>query len=98
MNKKKKLSLTAPERETIVLFDDESNECQIYTCSRPIMTKLDRLCKSQPDNYKLTKQDSQSKTYLTDKRLISFRAERQKRELTDEQKKAFADRMKKASG
>jgi hypothetical protein len=82
-------NMKAVERETIISFDDASDECQIYTCSRPVMTKLDRLCKSQPDNYKL------SKTYTTNKGLISFRADKQKREMTEEQKKAQSDRMKK---
>lgn len=99
MSEKKRLSLTKEEQETIILFDNSCNEAQVYTCSSSIMTRLDKLCKSHPDNYKLTKQDTQSKTYLlADKRLISFRAERSKRELTDEQKKAFAERMKNASG
>jgi hypothetical protein len=92
----KKASLTAPERETIITFDDEGNECQIYTCSRPVMTKLDKLCKSSPEHYKLKKRDEYSKTYTTDKRLLSFRSERQKRTLTEEQRRANIERLKKA--
>lgn len=95
---KRKLSLSAEERETIVLFDDSGQRCQIYTCSRPVMTKLDKLCKSNPKSYQLEKQDECSKTYITDKRLISFRAEVQKRIMTEDQKQAAAERMKKMRG
>jgi len=95
MNEQRKPSLSASERETIVLFDDESNECTIYSCSRPIMTKLDRLCKSNPDNYKLEKKDAYSRTYITDKRLISFRTP-SKSKMTEEQKKARVENLKKA--
>ncbi len=55
-----KLSLSAEERETIIIFDDSSSECEIYTCSRPIMTKLDKLCKVNPKNYRLIKHDPNS--------------------------------------
>ena len=89
----KKRSLSAEERETIILFNDSSNECQIYTCSRPIMTKLDKLCEKSAKNYKLVKQDEYSKTYKTDKRLISFRTERASRVMTDEQKEAVTRRL-----
>jgi hypothetical protein len=67
------MSLTADERETVILFSDESDVATIYTCARPIMTKLDKLCKSNPDTYKMIKEDSTSKTYTTKKNLISFR-------------------------
>jgi hypothetical protein len=53
MSDQKKFPLTAPERETIILFSDEDNSCIVYTCSRPIMTKLDKLCRSNPESYKL---------------------------------------------
>jgi hypothetical protein len=96
MSEERKFSLSAEERETIITFDDSSNECEIYTCSRPMMTKLDRLCKDNPKNYKLVKKDAYSKTYHTSKRFISFRSGAVKRELTEEQKAKAAERLKKA--
>ncbi|PKM84573.1 MAG: hypothetical protein CVU86_06395 [Firmicutes bacterium HGW-Firmicutes-11] len=95
MDEQRKLSLTAAERETIVLFNDSSNECIVYTCSRPVMTKLDKLCKSNPKTWRLKEKDKESKTYLTEKNLISFRADKVKMELTDEQRKKMSDRAKK---
>jgi hypothetical protein len=90
-----KLSLSAEERETIILFDDSSNECEIYTCSRPVMTKLDKLCKENPMNYKLIKHDANSKTYHTSKKYISFRSGTVKRELTEEERQNLSDNAKK---
>lgn len=58
------------------------------------ITKLDRLCKESPDMYSLIQDTGRGKKYLLkDKTLISFRAK--KRELTDEQKKQAAERMRK---
>ena len=90
----KKFSLSAEERETIIRFDDGSKECDIYTCSRPIMTKLDKLCKEKPHNYKLINDDGYSKESITNKGFISFRSGRVNRELTDEQREAASKRMK----
>lgn len=88
--------LTKEERETIILFDESSSSCSIYTCSRPIMTKLDKFCLKHPDTYQLKCADEASKTYITDKTLISFRSGVEKRELTEAQKKARAESLKKA--
>ena len=95
MTEIKKLVLSAEERETIILFNDSSDECLIYTCSRPIMTKLDKLTTTNPKTWKLVAKDKESKTYATSKRLISYRAEVVKPKQTEEQKKASADRMRK---
>lgn len=91
---REKISLSAEERETIILFSDADQECTVYTCSRPVMTKLDKLCKSNPKTWKLIKQDANSKTYQTKKSLISFRADKPKRELTDEDRQALSERAK----
>lgn len=57
-------------------------------------TKLDKLCKESPGMYSLIQDTGRGKKYLLkDKSLISFRAK--KRELTDEQKKQVAERMRK---
>jgi len=93
---REKISLSPEERETIVLFNDGGKECTVYTCSRPVMTKLDKLCKSNPKSWKLIKQDLESKTYRTTKNLISFRGERVKREMTDEQRANAGKRLNSA--
>ena len=58
------------------------------------MTKLDKLCKTSPDIYSLIADTGRGKTYrVEDKTLISFRAK--KRELSEEQKIAAGERMRK---
>jgi hypothetical protein len=70
--------LTALERETTIIMNDEDTFITIYSCQRPIITKLDKLCKSNPDTYRLVKSDEYSKTYECPKKLLS---EEQKEEL-----------------
>lgn len=91
---REKIALSPEERETIVLFNDGGKECTVYTCSRPVMTKLDKLCKSNPKSWELIKQDLESKTYRTTKNLISFRADSVKREMTEEQRAKASELMK----
>lgn len=66
----------------------------IYASDSTYITKLDKLCKESPNMYSLIQDTDRGKKYLLkDKTLISFRAK--KRELTDEQKKQAAERMRK---
>lgn len=66
----------------------------IYASDSTYITKLDKLCKESPGMYSLIQDTGRGKKYLLkDKSLISFRAK--KRELTDEQKKQVAERMRK---
>lgn len=66
----------------------------IYTSDTTYMTKLDKLCKASPEMYSLIADTGRGKTYrLEDKTLISFRVK--KRELSEEQKIAAGERMRK---
>ncbi|MEG2650462.1 MAG: hypothetical protein RSA63_06275 [Eubacterium sp.] len=52
-----------------------------------MMTKLDKLCKQAPENYKLVREDEGfSKTYEFPKNLLSFLSRKRKLDLTDEQR------------
>ena len=82
--------LSRAEMETIVNFDETGKTCHIYTCSKSVMRKLDKLCDKVPDQYKLVKTDENSKSYVTTKDLIKFRS---RKKLSDEQKKVIAERM-----
>jgi hypothetical protein len=88
--------LTALERETTIIMNDEDTFITIYSCQRPIITKLDKLCKSNPDTYRLVKSDEYSKTYECPKKLISFRTPSAKRILSEEQKEELRIRMQNA--
>lgn len=89
------------EQETQVSFMRDSDVCQVYTTDPTVMTKLDKLAKSaDAPEWKLVKEHKDihgelvGKTYETNKRLISFRANRIARELTEEQREAAAERLK----
>jgi hypothetical protein len=36
------MSLTKPERETIITMNDDTAEAEVYTCQRTVITKLRR--------------------------------------------------------
>ena len=81
------------EQETIVNFNAGEKTASIYTADPWIMKKLDKLCKTYPNSYKLVSQDSYSKTYeVESKKLIQFRSPRI---LTEEQKEVVRDRLNK---
>lgn len=93
------MGLPVDEQETTINYSRRDDMCEIYTSDSTTMTKLDKLVEN--GDYKLI--DTQyldgvlvSKTYECSKKLISFRAKQSKREMTEEQKKASAERMKKA--
>jgi hypothetical protein len=84
--------LTREEMETVINFDDSSNEAIIYTSSKIVMRKLDKNCVKCPDQYKLIKEDEFSKTYITNnKKNIKFAT---KRILTEEQKEKLRTKFK----
>ena len=69
----------------------------IYASDSTYITKLDELCKESPDMYSLIEDTGRGKKYLLkDKTLISFRAKKTTRVMTDEQRKASAERLRKA--
>ena len=81
------------EQETVIQFDRNGTDCHVYTTDSTMMTKLDK-------KYKRIKQDYANGKpvaayYEFDKKLLSFRSKIPKRTLTDEQKKAVSERLKK---
>lgn len=87
-------SVSISEQEVHINFMRDENFATIYTSDTTYMTKLDKLCKTSPDMYSIISDTGRGKTYrLEDKTLISFRAK--KRELTEEQKIAAGERMRK---
>lgn len=87
-------SVSISEQEVSINFMRDEDYATIYTSDTTYMTKLDKLCKTSPDMYSLTADTGRGKTYrVEDKTLISFRAK--KRELSEEQKIAAGERMRK---
>lgn len=80
------------EQETVVQFDRDGETMNIYTSDTTIMTKLDKIYKRKREH----RADGQlyAVEYDVDKRLLTFRSKRTKLNLTDEQRKAAAERAK----
>lgn len=87
-------SVSIKEQEVCINFMRDEKFATIYSSDSTYITKLDKLCKTSPDMYSLIADTGRGKTYrIEDKTLISFRAK--KRELTEEQKIAAGERMRK---
>lgn len=87
-------SVSISEQEVCINFMRDEDFATIYTLDTTYMTKLDKLCKTSPDMYSLLSDTGRGKTYrVEDKTLIGFRAK--KREMSDEQKIAAGERMRK---
>lgn len=87
-------SVSISEQEVCINFMRDEEFATIYTSDTTYMTKLDKLCKTSPDMYSLIADTGRGKTYrVEDKTLISFRAK--KREVSEEQKLAAGERMRK---
>lgn len=81
------------EQETCINFWRDSDLASVYTSDATIMTKLDKQVKNNPDYWRLISDDGVGKTYETTKDLISFRARKTERVMTEEQRKAAAERL-----
>lgn len=89
------MSLTAPERETVVTMSDEDGVACVYTAQRRILTKL----KKNPAATLIEEgvfEGSAWGRFEIPAGLISFRSTRVKREMTPEQKAAAGERLKAA--
>jgi len=87
-------SVSIAEQEVNINFMRDEDHATIYTSDTTYLTKLDKLCMTSPDMYSLIADNGRGKTYrVEDKTLISFRAK--KRELSEEQKIAAGERMRK---
>lgn len=93
----KNMTVSIEEQEICINAMRDEDFATIYTSDSTYMTKLDRLCKESPDMYSLIQDTGRGKKYLLkDKTLISFRSKKPTRIMTDEQKKASAERLRKA--
>lgn len=65
-------NLTKVERETVVVFNESESDAELYTCSAPMMRKMDALVSEDP-RFSVVKQDEVSKTYKFPKRYFKVR-------------------------
>lgn len=86
------VSLTAPERETIITFNDEDDTALIYTAQRRIITRL-----KKNEAATLIEEGVHDGSvwarFEMPAQLISFRSTRVKRELSEEEKEGLRERI-----
>lgn len=93
------------EQETVVNFYRVDHIMSIYTSDQTMITKLMKLIEKSEKNsesgYILVREEKMNGRVVAievsaPKHLMSLRMPKEKRELTDEERKAMADRMRKA--
>ena len=98
-------NITLEEQETTINFNRTQDAVDVWTSDKTVMTKLDKLCITAPDFYKLIAEHKAqddtgatiSKEYrLSDKRMLSFRSMKRTYNLTEEQRRERAERLNSA--
>jgi hypothetical protein len=87
------MSLTAPERETVVTLNDEDDFAEIWTAQRPRITALKKNVAAvllEEGKYG----SSVWAKFRLPAELVSFRSKRTRRDLSDEQREQLRQRMK----
>jgi len=87
------MSLTDDERETIVSMSDGGGLAHVYTAQRRMITRL----KNNPAALLLGEGNHDGSAwarFTIPVELVSFRSSRPRRELTDEQRQAAAERLR----
>jgi|GEM_PF-6556326 len=86
------MSRTAEERETCLHCDDATNTWTIYTAQQKVITKLKR---AGFEPYKIQEDGAHWYKDIPFER-ISFRSESKGRNMSEEQRRAAAERLRKA--
>ena len=94
----KKMSLSRLEQETVINFNAEEGQADLYTADPVWIRKLDGLCEKNPEQFRMIEEHRAggkvvSRRYLFPKRFISIRSKDRSLNLTDEQRKQIADRL-----
>lgn len=90
------MGLTYEEQEICINATRDEDMATAYCSDRTWITKLDKLVQNSPNLFKVVAEDENGKTYEFPKKLISIRSSFVKREMTEEQRRAAAERLKKA--
>lgn len=93
--------MTRQEQETIISFNAAKDSAELYTADPVYIRKLEKLVKSNPEQFKQGRTETYqgeivAKRYTFPKKFLSIRSKDVKRELTEEQRKELAERLKKA--
>lgn len=93
------MGISTDEQETVINFgrNDEMVTCR--TSDSTWMTKMDKLIEKNPEEFKCTKEETidgqvVQKRYEFPKKYVSIRSTTRKMNLTDEQRRAMAERAR----
>lgn len=93
---KKKYSVPINEQETHISYMRDETFARIYASDSTSITKFNRLCQKNPEMYQLIEEGTMGNIYqCNDKTLISFRSKKKKVNLSEEQKQASVENLKK---
>lgn len=99
-DEKKTNGIPMDERETVIHFGRLDNEMTIYTTDETMMTKLKKLVNGGEyevvEEHRLQNGRLIGRTYRADKSLLTLRSHKkdgQKREMTEEEKRAMVERL-----
>lgn len=85
--------LSKIEQETIILFNEQESEAEIYTHNKSLQKKLSGFCTKYPDHFvKKSDNGSGGLTYIIPKKRITVSAPRT---MTPEQKEKARQNLKK---
>ncbi|MDO4943129.1 MAG: hypothetical protein Q4E73_09895 [Lachnospiraceae bacterium] len=98
-----RMALSRYEQETIVNFNAEEDTAELYTADPVWIRKMDKLIKQNPEQFKRGKSEQYegkviAKRYIFPKRFVTIRSKDIERKMTEEQKRAAAERMKGLNG
>lgn len=94
--------VSADEQETTINYGRTDKEAEVYTSDNTVLTKIKNMFNNDGCEWKLkdvVKDQDENVVgvfFTVPKKLISLRAKMMKSNLTDEQKRAAAERLKKA--
>ena len=88
------MNLTNYERETIIRYNQDEAEANIYTLDPALIRKLDVLCASDPRAHVL-REDEDSRTYILPKKWVRVYAPAV---LTDAERERRADKARETFG
>ncbi len=84
-------NLSAYERETIIVYNQEEDGAEVFTYHRALQNKLNKLVGTNPD-ITILRQDEECATYRVPKNWIKVSPPRQVN-YSDEQRAAMAERL-----
>lgn len=96
MELKDKRTVALDEQETAINWLREDERAIICTTDKTMMTKLLKLVNAEGSEWRIEKDNDFALTVSCPKKLISLRTKTTKRELSDEQREEFVNRMQKS--